>query len=170
MSACCTPHLHDVLQLGDMAEEDACKDKCVAEWLQPRFKGTANQRVPMFMDAYYANDIGSELAAMGMAEAAWEARNWSDGESTLVKNESFTSLVKHLATDVPIRFSWPVSAIIQHPQGAASTTDTTDRRKGSFVTVVGPAEEVCVLLHSFIFLALGAVHVHYTHCFCVNSI
>jgi hypothetical protein len=144
-----------LLQLGELPTERACTEQTAKQWLQERCKGGAEQRTAGFADAYYANDIGTELALMGMAEAAWEARNWSDGESTLVKGASFAAMVSHLARGVPVRLSWPVSTIIQH---SGCSGDGFDRLKGGRhegVTVIGPGGEVRAPRASLVLLAIS---------------
>ena len=140
-----------LLQLGELPEEEASTEQTVEQWLQGRCSNSAQQQcTASFADAYYANDIGSELAAMGLAEAAWEARHWCDGERTLVKGGSFAPLVTHLAKGVPVRLSWPVSAVVQHASSARARDAGTHSAplqgsRDAHVTLVGPAGEVCAV-------------------------
>jgi hypothetical protein len=131
-----------LLQLGELPTEKASADQSAKQWLQDRCTGDAEQRTAAFADAYYANDVGTELASMGMAEAAWEARNWCDGESTLVKGASFAALISHLARGVPVRLSWPVSDIIQHSGCSGDGDARLEGGRHDGVTVIGPAGEV----------------------------
>lgn len=106
------------VQLAHAPTDEALTDKSVAEWFEERCGAARAKRVIPLLDAFYANDLCSDLRSLGVAEAAWEARHWSDGEDTLVKGGTMAPLTTALARGVPVRMGWPVREVRWRAQGS----------------------------------------------------
>ena len=130
------------VQLAEVRLEDVSEDTTAAEWFQGRCHGKLAPAVLPLLDAFYANDLCSDLQSLGAAEAAWEARQWRDGEDTLVKGGTMAPLTATLARGVPIRLGTPVREVRWRPQAATWSAADAARSEAAAVEVVSVHGEV----------------------------
>jgi hypothetical protein len=103
-------------------------DISVQQWMVS--KGVDARAIEL-ADVCYANDFGSCLEELGMTEAILEARAWHSGESYLIKDRSFTHLVRYLAQGLQVWLSWPVKRIEWEPSHRALITGPRDEVRGA---------------------------------------
>lgn len=132
------------MQLAELPVEDAPVDTTAEEWFRGRCDAAESKRVLPLLDAFYANDLCSDLLSLGVAEAAWEAKHWTDGEDTLVKGGTMAPLTAALSRGVPVRLGWPVQEIRWRAQGATWSSGSGDAGAGAEAAaeIVGTNGEV----------------------------
>ncbi|CAG9459995.1 unnamed protein product [Pedinophyceae sp. YPF-701] len=122
--------LQEVMEMFDSIaeeEEDPLPDITAEEWLRKR--GASAKQIEA-ADAIFANDFGTGLAGLGVAEMLIENRLWRHGPAYLTVKGSFSSVVQNLAKGARIRHNWPVQRVSVAPEGGRAA-----------VTLFGPNSE-----------------------------
>eukprot|EP00892_Ulva_mutabilis_P009134 jgi/Ulvmu1/6593/UM003_0230.1 len=127
-------------QLAEARVDDVPEDTTAEEWFRGRRGDTAARMVLPLLDAFYANDLCSDLRSLGAVEAAWEARQWRDGEDTLVKAGTMAPLTAALGRAVPVRIGTPVREVRWRQQ--AAPRGSTDSAQHAAAEIVGVNGEV----------------------------
>lgn len=157
------------MQLAEVSPEDTSADKTVEQWFRGRCDAAASKRVMPLLDAYYANDLCSDLRSLGVAEAALEARSWSDGEDTLVKGGTMAPLTAALSRGVPLRLGWPVREIRWREQGGAWSRGGGAAASEAAAEVVGTNGEVRACVHACMHACISTVEHHRPPLACITS-
>ncbi|GJP56915.1 hypothetical protein CLOM_g15972 [Closterium sp. NIES-68] len=80
----------------------------------------ATPRQLALAESIYANDFGCSLRHLGMHESVKEARGWVYGDTYVVCDQPFSTVVHHLAQGVQVRCHWPVAAITYDVSSAST--------------------------------------------------